>query len=424
MNKNYEVFYPEKYSENDSKAIDALRENIPSDMFGKKLEPGKPTMVREVTLADFKTSMESDPYNPLYYDLEYSTKVKGTPAYFPMTVGDPSGQFPGAFSQELGTEWLYSNDGGDAEYFTPAKLGDKLSFYTDEQSIIDITPKEGYNTRIFRLIGRGSVYNQDGELISKGNNYGKNGYRRDLDNPDAPLVTVHFTPDPGKKYNTSLGEWVTPPTYDEEGFDRVLELYRSELVRGEDILYWDDVNVGDEPAPVSSGPVTVYDLIRGGVSGMNKIDMVKNAREAEGLIIDEYGCYHHMVERHYGPGGTEGHIGGPVGGWQRTFILRMLTNYMSNDGFIRKLVWYQPNKHMLVETGFDKAEECFNEVPALRGKTIEMWGSIGENFIAKGYVTRKYEENGEHLIDLVCYLEGFAGNLGTPMRATLRLPVR
>lgn len=416
----FQIFYPNVYSEDEQAAIDAY-DKAPKDEM--QAPGGRRKVLDDYT---FETAVKNaDPYNPLFNDEEYAKGTKyGVPISPPLVFGGEAGSFAGISIPELGTEWYYSNDGGEVTFHAPIKKGDTLTGEQGEQTYFDITPAEGSDFRTFRLIGGGTTRNQHGEIVCTNKAYGKNAFRRDLNAPEGtPLKTMHFKPDPNKKSNTSLGVWVDPPVYTSEGWDRVFNLWNQEVIRGANTLYWEDVNIGDSPSPVSSGPVTIFDLVQyGAMGGQNKIEMYKNRAKEMGIVIDKYNCYHGLGERHYGHGGVEGDLGGPIGGYQRSFVLRMLTNYIGDDGWIYNIRWWQPNHHIEIETGEEEVAELFANVPSLKGKPCDMVGSMGEDFIGRGYVYKKYIDGEAHKIDMVCWLEGFDGKVNNPMHVTVILP--
>lgn len=51
--------------------------------------------------------------------------------------------------------------------------------------------------------------------------------------------------------------------YTEEDWEFISDLWDKEFIRGADTLYWEDVQVGDHPTPICSGPWTEMDMIKG-----------------------------------------------------------------------------------------------------------------------------------------------------------------
>ena len=42
--------------------------------------------------------------------------------------------------------------------------------------------------------------------------------------------------------------------YTDADYEKMMDIWKNEYVRGKDTLYWEDVNIGDEPAPICEGP--------------------------------------------------------------------------------------------------------------------------------------------------------------------------
>ncbi len=53
---------------------------------------------------------------------------------------------------------------------------------------------------------------------------------------------------------------------------------------------------------------------------------------------------------------------------------------------------------------------------------IRLVNWIGNINVAKGQVTKKYVENGEHLVDCDIFIENQSGHVSAPGRATIALP--
>ena len=81
-------------------------------------------------------------------------------------------------------------------------------------------------------------------------------------------------------------------------------------------------------------------------------------------------------------------------GCQRiSWLDNLLTNWMGDDGFLKKL---------------DAKLKRFN--------------IVGDTTWMKGKVIKKYIENGEHLVDIECWGENQRGEITLPGSATVRLP--
>lgn len=189
----------------------------------------------------------------------------------------------------------------------------------------------------------------------------------------------------------------------DEERDAITKGYDEETRRGADTLYWEDVTVGEETKPLIVGPLSVYDSVAAytAVAGhavafdleweriklapwFHWLDPEVNAWTCGGIC--------HMCD-------NKGHApifcGGPaVAFWfQPEWLLgRMITNWMGDDGFLKRLD---------------------DRVPVLP--------IIGEVLCQRGQVTKKYIEGGEHLVDLDVRCENLDGEILLKGSATVRL---
>jgi hypothetical protein len=84
-----------------------------------------------------------------------------------------------------------------------------------------------------------------------------------------------------------------------------------------------------------------------------------------------------------------------IGAQRNSWVSQVITNWMGDDGFLKSLY-------------------C-------EYRRFNVYGDI--QFI-KGKITKKYELNGEHLIDLDAWAENQRGEVTAPGRATVTLPVK
>ena len=98
-------------------------------------------------------------------------------------------------------------------------------------------------------------------------------------------------------------------------------------------------------------------------------------------------------------------------------LIRLLTNHMGDDGFLRYIDW-----HFMSDDG--TPDSFLNQVPEVAGRCVDHHGMCSDCIIGKGYVTKKYvNEKGEHLIDLICWAENWPdGGIAQVIAATVVLP--
>jgi hypothetical protein len=109
-------------------------------------------------------------------------------------------------------------------------------------------------------------------------------------------------------------------------------------------------------------------------------------------------------------------------------ITRMVTNYIGDAGFVTRIGWIftrnpeaEPSQEEFQFPKFDV--EYLNKVPYMKGKACTIHPAEGDTVIAKGYVTDKYiNDQGEHIIDLVCWGETLDRRIVEVVPAAAKLP--
>lgn len=318
---------------------------------------------------------------------------------------------------ELGS-WQGTNDGGDIVFFLPIRPGDIFKTYTERSAIEDITPSNGSTTRTFAVTGSGSLYNQNGEKVLTSTMYGRNMYSHgsssDASGPGVPPSggSGGAPPSGGAGGSASMERH----NYTEEDWAFIHEIEDAEVVRGNNTLYWEDVDVGDEPPWTIVGPTTTLDMIQfaglGIIQSPPMREQLKNESQLNGLKQDEYGVYHLMVEGHFSEAGMGGSMPIHYMAFGRSLMARLITSWIGDDGWLSKFSWRNGNL----------ANDIIAQVPSLQGKTVTGHGKVSDVLIAKAYVTKKYVENDEHKIDLVVWTEDIGGTLCQAANATVILP--
>lgn len=195
------------------------------------------------------------PDNPLYNDPDYAKKTwyKGLPiipgyvealamAMLPRELGDncmPDRQLPGdAYDHEV-------------QYFAPILAGDKLENRPGPVDLIDITPKEGSIVRCFVLIAQADIINQRGETVGRSITRFPN-FRCRLKPGMEPDEFIH----PFNRYMHPAHH------YTDEDYAFLKDIWEKEIIRGPEVRYWDDVQIGDHTGTTAEPPFTQMDMIR------------------------------------------------------------------------------------------------------------------------------------------------------------------
>ena len=417
MNRKYKTFYPGMYTDKEKQLLDAAQAYLDS------MPVGSVQYEHEVTEEQAKEYARLwDPFNPLFSDPEYAVRTKWgripcmTFAPYPMfgTYFTALDEFTG----ELGDLFYYGNDGGDMYFYKPVFTGDRLTSKRGLHTYTDDTAPEGETYRRLTFKGEDKIFNQDGELVAAGYGQGRNAVRVFED--DGPVPS---------DYEQTF-EWVNyiPPvhiTTDEE-WVQVKAMWKNEYIRGADTLYWDDVNIGDMPVQVCSGPISNMDLIRQHGASLISMPSIREmfGTPMEGMLFkDSFGQYVNFVARHYTDCNMPGARAVFYNFTARNYIVRMISNWMSDDGFISHIGWRFQNLFECM-AGNEPGKEDFEKVPEMKGKYVNRHGMEGDTAICKGYVTDKYERDGKYYAGLVCWAETFDGEIIQSVTADVELPKR
>ena len=182
--------------------------------------------------------------------------------------------------------------------------------------------------------------------------------------------------------------------------------YENEDIRGATPRYWEDVTVGEETTPVVKGPwcPTCYLVFAEGTGHRNAFHKAHSLayefrkRHPRAFPLNEYGFPDIIMRVHWDPvmariTGIPGcyDYGGERIGW----IDHGVTNWMGDDGFLRKL-----------------------------SIQIRRFCVTGDTVWVKGKVTDKRVVDGEYQADLDMCAENQRGEMTASGKATVLLPSR
>ncbi len=416
MDQKFQVFYPGQYTPEEQAALDRLMEQV-------RTEGGVGPMSNRTVTVTARDMLDYaqvwDPYNPLYNDAAYAAqsrwgKLPGLPCYpffenisgFPMMddIGD-----------DLGNVFYYANDGGEVELYRPVFEGDEITFRSGTQTITDTTDPNGSTLRQFTLYGEAEMLDKEGNVVGRGVGHGRNAMCR---------ITEGYVP---TEYEQTY-EWIDniPPVHitTEEEWETIIGLWKGETVRGADTLWWDDVSVGDQVTPVCSGPISDLEMIRMHADMVIHFPSTRDQILAgEELMTDAYGQKIPFLGRHYSYCRNPKARAVFYNFTSRNFILRMLTNWCGDDGFLCSFQWRFQNLFACM-SGNEPGKDFLAKVPSMAGKFVNRHGMEGDTAICRGEVTGKYEKDGRHLVDVTCWAETLDGDVIQVVQATVELPVR
>lgn len=318
--------------------------------------------------------------NPLWVDEEYARKTRhGTiiaPPCFLYSVywcSGRAGGLPGVHGFHSGNDW---------EFKRTICLDDKIQV---QEQFTDVVEKQSKFAGKIVIMYSVAIYcNQGGEVISRCKGWNVRAERA------------------AARERGKYGG-VEPYRYSEAELRRIEEEVLAEEIRGAVPRFWEDVQEGEELRPVVKGPLSQGDIIAfiaGTLGGM-----------AHGVALREFRRHPSWAYRDARTGALEaiarvhdqanaaqgaGLSGAYDFGCQRiSWLGHLMTNWMGDDGFLKGLY----------------AE-------------LRRFNVIGDTQWCKGKVTKKYIENGEHLVDCEIWAANQRGEVTAPGHATVVLPSR
>ncbi len=372
-----------------------------------------------------------DPDNPVYSDQEYAERMGYQNIIAMPGYGYNDHRFMFKMPPEMRDVMVVGGLYHELTFHRPQYPGDTLISIRDRQTYQDITPERGAHFHTFLLEDWGRVINQNGELVMEV--YDRvcescGSYAKESDRKGKP-------------------EWMTAPWqsmhpahyYTDEDWVYIRELWSKEFRRGEDILYWEDVEIGDEPAWTVEGPVDrgpSPDDYYGMGANAGRFSYRREIMEPESfkkLVRSKKDGIYRAPEDTDFESAPWGKPFEPDGDNRDTFInflgrdlvCRGISNYMGDHGFIRKLCWgimpYLPT----FEEDIPRAPgtvQWLDLVPHMHGKEATTHPMQQDLAICKFYVYNKKVEDGLHLAELVWWIETITGDIWMDGSAQIVLP--
>ncbi len=262
--------------------------------------------------------------NPLWLDDEYCKETKygsiiAPPSWlysvFPTWV---SVGLPGVHGFHAGNDW---------EFYKPVRLGDTIKPECEFLGY-DEKPTSKFSGKTVILREEARYYNQNKELVARAKTWSVRAERR------AARET-------GKYSKIQL-----PHPWTEEELRKIEDQVLNEEPRGPRTLYWEDVHVGEEIAPVTKGPLGLTDMISYCV-GAPPVLLI-----AHGMALRMYRKHPAWAFRdpatlalepiyavHYNKAAANA-AGLPypydVGTQRQCWLIHLLTNWMGDEGWLKK----------------------------------------------------------------------------------------
>jgi len=350
---------------------------------GKSWKPREPffnTQATRDTIRHFCNGIGDT--NPLYRDEEYAQKsrfgkIVAPPCflysiYWPVALGL---LMPGLHAWHAGNDW---------EWFKPILEGDEFSC---EVTPTKLEEKESLMAkRTFIGHDETNFINQRGEIIAKVEGWS--------------VIAERQAAQQGGKYRD-----LTRASYSTERLREIQAAYERELIRGATPRYWEEIQIGDELNPVIKGPLSVRDIIcfmMGAGSPYYRahgIFLAYQKRHPAIGMIDSTTGEIDIPELVHVQDSRAGEIGINVAydyGPQRiSWLGHLLTNWMGDDGFLKRL----------------KVE-------------IIGFNMVGDTTWCKGKIIQKYVDGDQHLVDVECWAEDQRARITAKGQATIVLTTR
>lgn len=356
-------------------------------------------LTNKIVTADMirKFALGIGDFNPLYRDPDYAAKTKWggiiAPPLMVHVIGYPSTQFPSIPDDVGGIQFM---DGGiDHDFYQVIRPGDEFTATTTYLGIKEMKRRKAEKRMMISSV-RSDYYNQRKEKVASATG----NVIIICAAPGQPTNTLGMTPEEAWKYKQ--------PHYSKEVLDEIYAQYDEEIAgklqRGATPRYWEDVQEGDQIPTLLMGPLNIDDIVAFianetniGYPGafahqylLTKLDPAYYHEDSEtGAVV---ACDWHMerVAKECGfPQGVH------YGAMSMAIISHAVTNWMGDDAFIKKMNF-----------------QC-------RKMTY-----IGDTNTTKGTIVRKYEQDGEHLVDLDLASTTQNNVAHTTCNATIALPSR
>ena len=391
-----------------------------------------------------------DPENPVLNDTEYARKLgyRDIPAYPSFGAHDDTYMKP--YPTQVRDKLLVSDLNHNITNYRPVYPGDTLYLVINSRDVTDLTPTGGSIYRSIAIQSKGCIYNQNGQRVSDVIFRVTESIRiyKKGKGPENPSFTeIWEAPD-----------WMSRPAhyYTDEDWKLIRNIWSKEKRQGAVPLYWEDVEVGDEPAWTLDGPIEesvspvppwgmgtggsrtmkkeIMDpdifktMIRGENDGIyrlpDKEDYVPPVPGADSMEKDPMDTGAIDTEDIHRKKETRAVLINYMG---RDFAIRHINNWLGDHGWLQNIRWsiMDPRAHARYGKTAPlnpQAEHFLSRVPKMKDKHVNSHGLTGDVAIVKSYVYDKYVRDGEFLVELVWWIESIEGDIWEEGGATVRLP--
>ncbi|EQB12855.1 hypothetical protein [Sphingobium lactosutens] len=436
----------------------ALRDRGPIDVKAlvtgrlPKGTPGLGPVVRATEAWVRYNNAKYDPESKLRNDAAYARQLgyKDIVGFVSFAAHDDTFMVP--FPPAARDRLLVSHLNHSITNYRPIYPGDTLYLVMNDRRMKDLTPPEGAPMRSVAITSGGSIYNQKGEKVTDVTFRVVESVRIFKDPTRAPE-------NPGFMDIWEAPDWWRRPAhfYTDEDWRKIETLWSQEKMRGAEPLYWEDVKVGDQPAPTADGPILAsvipvapWGMGAGGSRTLRReiMDPAARAKLVRGQKDGVYRSTDPQVNVPTPPleqTNNEGESGGAivtsdihkdgekrsplVNYMGRDFAIRHITNWIGDRGWIQTLSWsiMDPRSHWVNGKSVPRnpdAPRFLDRVPFMKDRFVDTHGLTQDMMIVKSYVTDRYVRDGRFMAELVWWIETIEGDILEEGSAAVRLPSR
>lgn len=460
----FKIRYPGIYDEAEKTAFEDL-DSISKNLVARgKIDPQKlvagcyakdtpgimePAVISHELLAYYNEKYLPD--EPLYHDSAYARACgyDDIPALMTLAAYEHMLQIPVPPAGR--DEFIASNLWRKVTSVKPMYAGDTLWFTVDYMTWKDITPVQGSFYRTISIASGGSIYNQNGELVSR------------MDMKWYENLRTYEGKKPELKMPFIMVEWQNRPehVYTDADWKFMREIWKNEHRQGCEPRYWDDVAVGDTPAWTLDGPfddtpnpAEPWGPGAGGSRSLRR-DYMDEAIFST-MIRNPYDGIYRLPKRsmsypdipqeliaNFSIGGGFGDLSfassddpsapsGPraifINFLGRDVALRHIQNWMGDHGILRDISWGIMNCACFKAIGYDFPEDP--DIPDFLSVVPEMQNAVPTHglerdvMLVKSKVFDKCIVGKEHQVKLAWWIETIDGQLYESGHATIVLPKR
>jgi len=467
--EDFEILYPGVLSNREKEPVEkylahnrALEERGPIDpqALAAGIVPADtpglgPTVFVSEDMVRYNNS-KYDPENPLLHDREYARRLGYQDILAMPCFGAHDDTFMAPYPPEARDTLLVSQLNHSVTTYRPIYPGDTLYLVANRRTVTDLTPPQGSIYRHVAIRSEGSVYNQRGEKVN--------------DTVWRVMESIKVLKPGRRPENMTFADiweapdWNSRPPhyYSDQDWENIIALWAKEKRRGEEPLYWEDVQIGEQPAWTVDGPIiesvmptSPYGMGTGGSRTLKKEIMDPQIRqtlirsESDGIyrtpnpaeqippVPENPGVVAEMPASK-GEGAVDTRdihkadlsARAPLINFMgRDIAIRHINNWMGDHGWLYNIRWgIMPAETMAaygkpVPANPDVVR-FLDVVPHMRGRDAETHGLTGDLAIVKSYVYAKYVQDGQFLVDLAWWIETITGEIWLTGGATVRLPSR